>query len=87
MAAVVDSCLMICYAPINDAWLLSRLQSIRDQAKKPIIIIAGNSLDQREGMAAATKLGIPAFAMPNNAVRALGALTRRAEYLKSLSSD
>jgi acyl-CoA synthetase (NDP forming) len=87
MAAVVDSCLMICYAPINDDWLLSRLQSIRDQAKKPIIVIAGNSIDQRQGMARATKLGIPAFAMPNNAVRALGALTRRAEYLKSLSSD
>jgi len=85
MAAAVDSCLTICYARINDDWFLSRLQSIRDRAKKPIIVVPGNSIDQREGMGRATKLGIPAFAMPDNAVKALAALTRRAEYLKSLS--
>jgi acyl-CoA synthetase (NDP forming) len=84
MADVVDSCLMICYAHINDEWFLTRLQSIRDQVKKPIIVVPGNPIDQREGMASATKLGIPAFAMPDNAVKALAALTRRAEYLKSL---
>jgi acyl-CoA synthetase (NDP forming) len=87
IAAAVDSCLMICYARISDDWFLSRLRSIRDQGKKPIIVIPGNSIDQREGMARATKLGIPAFAMPNNAVKALAALTRRAEYLKNLSDS
>jgi acyl-CoA synthetase (NDP forming) len=85
MAEAVNSCLMICYARINDDWFLTRLQSIRDQMKKPIIVVPGNPIDQREGMARATRLGIPAFAMPDNAVKALAALTRRAKYLKSLS--
>ncbi|MGA8848916.1 MAG: CoA-binding protein [Dehalococcoidia bacterium] len=87
MAEAVDSCLMICYARINDDWFLSRLQGIRDGTKKPIIVVPGNSIDQREGMGKTTNLGIPAFAMPNNAVKALAALTRRAEYLKSLSDS
>jgi acyl-CoA synthetase (NDP forming) len=33
----------------------------------------------------ATRQGIPAYTMPDNAVKALAALTRRAEYLKSLA--
>jgi acyl-CoA synthetase (NDP forming) len=85
MAQAVDSCLTICYAFIHDEWFLSRLESIRDQNKKPIIVVPGNSVDQRQGMELATKRGIPTYAMPENAVRALAAMTRRAEYLKSLA--
>jgi acyl-CoA synthetase (NDP forming) len=84
MAQVVDSCLTICYAFIEDEWFLSRLESIRDRNKKPIIVVPGNSLDQRQGMFLATRRGIPAYAMPENAVKALAAMTQRAEYLKSL---
>jgi acyl-CoA synthetase (NDP forming) len=84
MAQVVDSCLTICYAFIEDEWFLSRLESIRDRNKKPIIVVPGNSLDQRQGMFLATRRGIPSYAMPENAVRALAAMTQRAEYLKSL---
>jgi acyl-CoA synthetase (NDP forming) len=81
----VDSCLTICYALIQDEWFLSRLQSIRDQFKKPIIVVPGNSIDQRQGMNLAIRRGVPAYTMPDNAVRALAAMTRRAEYLKSLA--
>jgi acyl-CoA synthetase (NDP forming) len=84
MAEVVDSCLTICYAFIQDEWFLSRLESIRDQNRKPIIVVPGNSIDQRQGMSLAVRRGIPAYTMPENAVRALAAMTRRAEYLKSL---
>ncbi len=83
MAQAVDSCLMICYVPIHDERFLSRLESIRDQAKMPIIFIPGNPIDQREGMSLATRRGIPAYTMPENAVRAISALTQRAKYLKS----
>lgn len=86
MAGAVDSCLLMCYAPIDDDQLLSGLERIRDTMKKPIVVVPGNPIDQREGMARATKLGIPAFAMPDNAVRSLAALTRRMAYLKSLSA-
>jgi acyl-CoA synthetase (NDP forming) len=85
MIQAVDSCLTICYAFIHDEWFLSRMEDIRDQTKKPIIVVPGNSIDQREGMHLATRRGIPAYTMPENAVRALAALTNRAEYLKSLT--
>jgi acyl-CoA synthetase (NDP forming) len=84
MAPVVDSCLTICYAFIQDEAFISRLESIRDQNKKPIIVVPGNSIDQRQGMSLATKRGIPAYSMPENAVNALAAMTLRAEYLESL---
>jgi acyl-CoA synthetase (NDP forming) len=85
MAQAVDSCLTICYAFIHDERFLSRLESIRDQVKKPIIVVPGNPIDQQQGMNLATRRGIPTFAMPENAVRAIAALTQRSEYLKSLT--
>jgi len=84
MAPVVDSCLTICYAFIEDEWFLSRLESIRDRNRKSIIVVPGNSIDQRQGMFLAVRRGIPTYAMPENAVRALAAMTQRAEYLKKL---
>ncbi|MCJ7514595.1 MAG: hypothetical protein MUO89_01305, partial [Dehalococcoidia bacterium] len=85
MAKVVDSCLTICYAFLEDERFLTRLESIRDQNKKPIIVVPGNSIDQRQGMSLATRRGIPAYTMPENAVKALAAMARRAEYLRSLT--
>ncbi len=84
MAQAVDSCLTICYAFIHDEWFLSRLESIRDRNKKPIIVVPGNSSDQRQGMRLTIERGIPTYSMPENAVRALAAMTRRAEYLRNL---
>jgi acyl-CoA synthetase (NDP forming) len=84
MAPLTDSCLTICYAFLEDESFLSRLESIRDRNQKPIIVVPGNSIDQRKGMSMATRRGIPAYVMPENAVRSLAAMTQRAEYLKSL---
>jgi acyl-CoA synthetase (NDP forming) len=84
MAPVVGSCLTICYAFLEDESFLTRLETIRDRNRKPIIVVPGNSLDQHKGMSLATRRGIPAYTMPENAVRALAAMTRRAEYLKNL---
>jgi acyl-CoA synthetase (NDP forming) len=84
MAQTVDSCLTICYAVLQDEWFLSRLESIRDQKRKPIIVIPGSSADERQGMQLATRRGIPTYAMPENAVRAVAAMTRRAQYLRNL---
>jgi len=86
MAPVTDSCLTICYAFLEDEAFLSRLEGIRDRNRKPIITVPGNSIDQRKGMSMAIKRGIPAYVMPDNAVRALAAMTRRAEYLKLVKS-
>ncbi len=84
MAQAVDICLTICYVFVHDEWFLSRLEDIRDRTKKPIIVVPGNSIDQRHGMQIATRRGIPAYAMPDNAIKAIAALTWRAKYLKSI---
>ncbi len=86
MFEAVDSCLVICYVLIKNEEFLSRLESIRDRAQKPIIFVPGNPVDQRDGMSLAVRRGIPAYIMPENAIRAISALTQRANYLKSLAS-
>ena len=85
MAQAVDSCLTICYAFLEDGSFLSHLESIRDRNRKPIIVVPGNSIDQRQGMFLAVRRGIPAYAMPENAVRVLETMTQRAEYLNSFA--
>ena len=87
IAPAVDSCLTVWYAFLHDESLLSRLESIRDQYRKPIFVVAANSLDQSQGMPLAVKRGIPTYVMPENAVKALAAMTQRAEYLRSLPTS
>jgi acyl-CoA synthetase (NDP forming) len=87
MARSVDSCLIICYYFIEDEAFLSRLEGIRDRYRKPIIIVPGNTIDQRRGMSLAVRRGIPTYDMPENAVKALAAMTRRAEYLRTISTS
>jgi acyl-CoA synthetase (NDP forming) len=84
MAPSVDSCLTICYALLEDKPFLSRLEGIRDRYRKPIIVVPGNTIDQRPGMSLAVRHGIPTYVIPENAVKALAAMTRRTEYLKNL---
>jgi len=86
MIEAVDACLTICYAFLEDESFLSRLEEVRDNARKPIIVVPGHSNEQTKGMRLATRRGIPSYAMPENAIRALGAMVRRAEYLRSLQS-
>lgn len=85
MIEVVDACVTICYAFLEDEAFLSRLEKIRNRAQKPIIVVPGHSNEQRRGMTLATQRGIPAYAMPENAIRALAAMVRRSEYLRNLN--
>jgi acyl-CoA synthetase (NDP forming) len=87
MVPSVDSCLTICYYLIEDEAFLSRLEGIRNRNRKPIVIVPGNTIDQRQGMSLAVRRGIPTYAMPENAVKALAAMTGRAEYLKNLQAS
>jgi acyl-CoA synthetase (NDP forming) len=87
MVPSVDSCLTICYYLIEDEAFLSRLEGIRDRNRKPIVIVPGNTIDQRQGMSRAVRRGIPTYAMPENAVKALAAMTGRAEYLKNIQAS
>ena len=79
----VDVCLVITYAFLQDEWFRSRVVEIRDRLKKPIVLIPANPPDQMPGMELATRDGIPSYIMPENAIRCIGAMVRRARYLKN----
>ena len=78
----VDSCLVITYAFLNDAWFRQKLVELRDRLRKPIVLIPGNPPDQLDGLILAAMDGIPTYVMPDNAIRCIGAMVRRAEHLK-----
>jgi hypothetical protein len=78
----VDSCLVITYAFLNDAWFRQKLVELRDRLGKPILLIPGNPPDQMDGLIMAAMDGIPTYIMPDNAIRCIGAMVRRVEHLK-----
>jgi len=78
----VDVCLLIGYGYLVDKNLRDVLTELRDRFKKPIVFAAGNPSDQVEGTGLASAEGTPAYLMPNNAVRCIVAMVKRAEYLK-----
>jgi len=80
----VDSCLVITYAFLQDAWFRQKLVELRDRLKKPIVLIPANPPDQLDGLIMAAMDGIPTYVMPDNAIRCIGAMVRRAERMKQL---
>ncbi len=78
----VDSCLVITYAFLQDAWFRRQLVELRDRLKKPIVLIPANPPDQLDGLILAAMDGIPTYVMPDNAIRCIGAMVRRAERMK-----
>jgi len=54
---------------------------LRDRLKKPIILIPANPPDQMDGMISAVKDSLPIYVMPDNAIRCIGAMVKRADYL------
>jgi len=77
----VDSCLVITYAFLNDAWFRQSLVELRDRLNKPIILIPANPPDQMDGLILAAMDGIPTYVMPDNAIRCIGAMVRRVEHM------
>ena len=78
----VDVCLVITYAFLQEEWFRRRLVELRDRLGKPIILIPANPPDQMDGVISAVKDGLPTYAMPDNAIRCIGAMVERAEYLR-----
>jgi acyl-CoA synthetase (NDP forming) len=87
MLPEVDVCLLIGYAFLVDEQFRSRLIELRDRFKKPIVFAAGNPSDQIEGIGLAASEGLPAYLMPDNAVRCIAAMVKRAEFLQKIPSQ
>lgn len=82
----IDVCLVIAYAFFQDEGFRKLLANLRDRLKVPIVLVPGNPADQMAGMSLATQDGIPCYVMPDNAIRSIGALVRRTEYLEKLKA-
>ena len=80
----VDICMVMSYTFLHQDWYRKRLTEVRDQSKKPVIVVPANAPDQVGGIVMAVKEGIPVYTMPENAVRCIGAMYRRSMYLAGL---
>jgi acetyltransferase len=79
----VDCCLVMTYAFMHDEWFRTRLKELRYKYKTPIFMVPANPPDQLLGLQLCAQDGLPTYIMPENAIRCLGAMIKRAEFLKS----
>lgn len=75
----VDAIIVVAYADLND-YLATELANLRDSTGKPVLIIPGHSLEQKAGISLLTRRGIPAFTIPERAIKALSAMVRYSNY-------
>jgi acetyltransferase len=80
----VDVCLLLAYGFMNQERFRAAIAGLRDRYGKPIIFIPGNPADQMDGTSLAGRDGIPCYVMPENAIRSIGAMVRRGEFLKKI---
>jgi acyl-CoA synthetase (NDP forming) len=78
-AKEVDAAIGIDYAPLNKQ-LVKELTTLRDEIQKPIMIIPGNSIEQRQGMSRLVRSGIPSFTIPERALKVLAAMVSHARF-------
>jgi len=80
----VDICLIITYAFLHEDWYRQKMAELRDKHRKPVILVPANSPDQVDGSIKAVMEGLPVYIMPENAVRCIGAMWKRAQFLKDV---
>ena len=73
----VDAALAIDYAPLNER-LAAKIAALRDETGKPIIIIPGDSVEQKQGMSRLVRKGVPSFSIPERGLKVLAAMVRYA---------
>ena len=81
MLKEVDSILILNYTAL-DEYFASELVALRDELKKPIMLIPGYVGFQRAGMSLLARKGIPTFTIPERALQTLSAMFRYSTYLR-----
>ena len=77
----VDAALLVDYTPL-DKYYSAKLAALRDELRKPIIIIPGHVIGQKQGMSLMVRNGIPTFTIPERALKVLSAMVRYSNYLR-----
>jgi acyl-CoA synthetase (NDP forming) len=66
----VDAALAIDYAHLNER-LAKKIAALRDKAGKPVMIIPGDAIGQKQGMCQLVRNGVPSFTIPERALKVL----------------
>ncbi|MBI4332036.1 MAG: CoA-binding protein [Chloroflexi bacterium] len=77
-----DMVLFMCFTPLDER-LLEGLRRVQDAFRKPIVVMPGHPLHQRAGMELLSKNGFPAYAYPEDAIKALASLWQYARWVRS----
>ncbi|RPJ58695.1 MAG: hypothetical protein EHM12_07570, partial [Dehalococcoidia bacterium] len=83
----VDFCMLIGYAQLKDDNLRKALSAVRDRFRKPIFWAAGNPSTQVAGTAMNIADGNPSYLFPDNAMRCIGAMVHREQFLKKVRAE
>jgi len=75
----VDAVVTLCYAHLTEDFA-TQLASLRDEMKKPIILVAGLPVMEKEGMRLLVRKGIPAYTILQRALKVLTAMVRYSNY-------
>ncbi len=81
MLREVDAVVMVSYS-IFDEHFAQEAVRLRDETKKPILVVPGHATERREGMALLTRYGIPALTLPERAMKVLAAMVGYSEHRK-----
>ncbi len=73
MLREVDALVMVCYARYDDQFV-KEMTDLRDRSGKPVLVIPGHPSEQRAGMNSLIRNGIPAFTIPERAMKSLSAM-------------
>jgi len=79
IAKEVDAIVTLCYAHLDEQFA-AQLASLRDEMKKPIILVAGLPVMEKEGMRLLVRKGIPTYTILPRALKVLSAMVRYSNY-------
>jgi acyl-CoA synthetase (NDP forming) len=79
IAKEVDAIVALCYSHL-DGDFVSQLADLRDEIKKPIILVAGLPVMEKPGMTLLVRKGIPTYTILQRALKVLSAMVRYSNY-------
>jgi acyl-CoA synthetase (NDP forming) len=75
----VDAVVALCYAHLDEQFT-TQLASLRDEMKKPIILVAGLPVMEKPGMTMLVRKGVPTYTILQRALKVLSAMVRYSNH-------
>jgi acyl-CoA synthetase (NDP forming) len=81
MLKEVNSIVIINFEAYDERFI-EAVTALRDEVGKPVFVVPGQSTVRRSGMGLITKSGVPAFTIPERAIKTISAMVRYTDYLQ-----